>query len=262
MPSIAPRQLPDYLLSQGLSTFTTQEAQQLLERPSSDAVRRALSRLQESGQVFSPAKGFWVVIPPEYRSWGVVPAERFIDAMMHASDRVYYVALLSAASIHGAAHQAPQAFQVMCAPPLRDRTIGRIRLRFYSSRHVPHAPAEQRTVTTGTMRVATRELTVLDMVELPRESGGYDNIATILGELGPLNGSSLAALARPRGRSIARRAGWLLERFGHCDDLAPLHDVAAPGEGELTLLRAGAARRGHADRAWGVRVNTDVLADL
>jgi hypothetical protein len=44
------------VLSHGLSTFTTREAQQLLEGASPDAVRRALSRLQESGQLFSPAK--------------------------------------------------------------------------------------------------------------------------------------------------------------------------------------------------------------
>jgi hypothetical protein len=50
--------------------------------------------------------------------------------------------------------------------------------------------------------------------------------------------------------------------FGQCDDLRSLRQVAAPGQGEPTLLRAGAGRRGHADRAWGIRVNTDIQADL
>jgi predicted transcriptional regulator of viral defense system len=260
--SIAPRQLPDHLLSQGVSTFTTRDAQELLEESSPAAVRRALSRLRTSGQVFSPAQGFWVVIPPEYRSWGVVPAERFIDEMMRALGRVYYVALLSAASVHGAAHQAPQVFQVMCAPPLRDRAVARVRLRFFSGRHVAGAPTEPRTVATGTMRVATQELTVIDMVALPGESGGYGNVATVLGELGDLDGSSLATLASPRDRGLARRVGWLVEHFGHCDELTPLREAAAPDEGEPTLLRAGAGRRGRVDRTWGIRVNTDVQPDL
>jgi len=181
---------------------------------------------------------------------------------MRALDRTYYVALLSAASLHGASHQAPQAFQVMCAPPLRDRAIARVRLRFFSGRHVAGAPTEPRTVATGTMRVATPELTVIDMVALPGESGGYGNVATVLGELGALDGSSLAALARPRSRGLARRVGWLVEHFGDCDDLAPLQVAAAPDEGESTLLRAGAGRRGHTDRSWGIRVNTDVHPDL
>jgi predicted transcriptional regulator of viral defense system len=262
MTSIAPRQLPDHLLSQGVSTFTTADAQELLDESSPAAVRRALSRLQAGGQVFSPAQGFWVVIPPEYRSWGVVPAERFIDEMMRILDRTYYVALLSAASLHGASHQAPQIFQVMCAPPLRDRAIARVRLRFYSGRHVAGAPTESRTVSTGALRVATPELTVIDMVALPGESGGYDNVATILGELGALDGSSLATLAGQRGRGLTRRIGWLVERFGHCDNLDPLRETAAPDEGEPTLLRAGAGRRGHTDRTWGIRVNTDIQPDL
>jgi hypothetical protein len=33
------RQLPDHLLSQGVSTFTTRDAQELLSESSSDAVR-------------------------------------------------------------------------------------------------------------------------------------------------------------------------------------------------------------------------------
>jgi predicted transcriptional regulator of viral defense system len=262
MTLIAPRQLPDHLLSQGVSTFTMRDAQEMLDESSPAAVRRALSRLRASGQVFSPAQGFWVVIPPEYRSWGVVPAELFIDEMMRALGRVYYVALLSAASLHGAAHQAPQVFQVMCVPPLRDRAVARVRLRFFSGRHVAGAPAESRTVSTGTIRVATPELTVIDMVALPGESGGYGNVATILQEFGVLDGSSLAAMARPRGRGLVRRVGWLVERFGHYDDLGPLREAAAPDEGEPTLLRAGAGRRGHTDRSWGIRVNTDVQADL
>jgi len=259
---LAARQLPDHLLSQGVSTFTTRDAQELLNESSPDAVRRALSRLHQHGQVFSPARGFWVVIPPEYRSWGVVPAERFVDEMMRALGRTYYVALLSAAALHGAAHQAPQVFQVMCEPSLRDRAVARVRLRFYSGRHITGAPTEPRTVPMGTLRVATRELTVVDMVALPNESGGYSNVATILGEFGVLDGASLAALALPRGRGLTRRVGWLIERFGQCDDLRPLRQAAAPGQGEPTLLRAGAGRRGHADRAWGMRVNTDIQADL
>jgi predicted transcriptional regulator of viral defense system len=201
------------------------------------------------------------VLPPAYRSWGVVPAEHFIDPMMNALDRAYYVALLSAASFHGPSHHAPQVFQVMCDPPLGDRAVGRIRLRFYSGQHVLGAPIEAHTVPTGTIRVATPELTVVDMVDLPGESGGYDNIATVLGELGTVDGSSLATLAHMRGRSLARRVGWLVERFGDCDDLTHLRQVAAPGKGEPTLLRAGAARRGRVDRSWGVRVNTDVQAE-
>lgn len=75
------------------------------------------------------------MIPPEYRSWGVIPADWFIDDLMRHRGRRYYVALLSAAVYHGASHQAPQVFQVMADGRVLDRAIERVRPRFYASEH-------------------------------------------------------------------------------------------------------------------------------
>ncbi len=61
--------------------------------------------------MFSPGRD-----PPEHRTWGVVPASWWIDAMMKHLDRSYYVGLLTAAAaIHGPERQAPQVFQVFVA---------------------------------------------------------------------------------------------------------------------------------------------------
>ena len=43
------------------------------------------------------------MIPPEFRSWGAVPATHFIDPMMRFLGHDYYVGYLSAAEAHGAA---------------------------------------------------------------------------------------------------------------------------------------------------------------
>lgn len=257
---ISPRLLPDHLLSSGISTFTTAEAREILDATPA-ATQRALSRLRDACQVFSPARGFWVVIPPEFRSWHAVPAARFVDDMMRALGRVYYVALLSAAELHGASHHAPQVFQVMCDPPLRDRDFERVRLRFYSGRHVPDAPVEPHNTPTGRIRVATPELTVVDLVALPDAAGGLDNVATVLGEMGTLHGPALARSAEQRGRSVARRVGWMVSHYGRCDELDELRAAAAPDNGEPSVLRPGAPRRGTVDRHWGVRVNADVQPD-
>ena len=81
---------------------------------SKTAAYQGLQRLIAKGEVFSPAQGFYVPIPPEYRAWGgAIPSAEFIDQMMRHLGRRYYVALVSAAEIHGAAHQRPQVFQVM-----------------------------------------------------------------------------------------------------------------------------------------------------
>lgn len=67
---------------------------------------------------FSPCRGFYVVVPEEYRLWKAVPQEVYLDMMMQYMGRTYYVALLSAAERHGAAHQAPMESQVMVEPPV------------------------------------------------------------------------------------------------------------------------------------------------
>ena len=64
-------------------------------------------------------------IPAEYRSWRAVPASHFIDPMMRHLDHGYYVGYLSAAEVHGAAHQRPQVFQVITDARLNDRTFDR-----------------------------------------------------------------------------------------------------------------------------------------
>lgn len=189
----------------------------------------ALTRLQRRGNVFSPAKSLYVVIPPEHRNTGAPPAEWFVDPMMRHLERPYYIALLTAAAFHGASHQAPQVFQVMTdfASSLGTRQFGRQRLRFYSSKHVGDDPTRQIAVPTGYAVLATKETTVVDLVSRPREAAGYGNVATILRELGPLQGSALARTASRRGRAAVRRVGWLVERFGQVDDLEALRQAGA-----------------------------------
>ena len=154
---IAAHELPDFLLGRGQHTFVTAEAQALTGR-SDDAVRKGLERLAQARRIFSPSRGFYVVVPAEFRSWGVVPGAHFVDGMMRTLDRRYYVALLSAAEMHGAAHQAPQVFQVMVDRHVKDRDLGRVRLRFYTSRHAVEGAVEQRNVPTGRLRLSTCEL--------------------------------------------------------------------------------------------------------
>ena len=192
----------------------------------------------------------------------MVPAEWFIDDLMRHLGHRYYVALLSAATYHGASHQAPQVFQVMSDARVLDRAIGRVRLSFYTSTHAVGTPTVIVSVHTGSIPVSSREATVADLIREPRASGGISNVATILAEIGELDGSALATLAARHGRALARRTGWLVERYGTCQDLGPLRLAARLDQGEPDLLVASGSRRGRADRAWRVRVNVAVEPDL
>src|SRR5712691_7414691 len=188
------KDLADHFLAAGRYTFTLDEAQKVVGADDPAAVYTGLSRLRQRQEVFSPAQGLYVAVPPEYRNLGVVPAEWFVDTMMSHLGRPYYVGLLSAAAIHGASHQAPQVFQVITDRSylVRKREVGRIRFRFYSSKSVTVDPTTRITVPSGYAVVGTKETTVVDLVGKPRSSGGLSNVATILRELGELRGSDLA----------------------------------------------------------------------
>ena len=94
---VSMRDLPDVLMSRGRYSASLQEIR-LLTGLSDAAIASGLQRQRKQRRVFSPTRGLYVVIPPEYRSWGVVPADWFIDDLMRHLGRRYYVALLSAAA--------------------------------------------------------------------------------------------------------------------------------------------------------------------
>jgi predicted transcriptional regulator of viral defense system len=260
-PPILPRKLPDYLLSHGFHSVDLPEIQRLCDLDYVNA-RLTVARLTKERQLFSPVRGLYIVIPPQYRTWGVVPGERFIHSMMSHLRRPYYVSLLSAASRYGASHQQPMVFQVMTTSRVRDRDLGRVRLRFFTSEHASQAPVETATVETGIMRVAAKETTLVDLVTHVDASGGLDNIATICREIGTLKGDTLAQWASVFGRSAVRRVGWFADHFGTVDDLQPLRLAAQLESGEPVELYPPAGRRGRKDDTWGIRVNTHVEPEL
>jgi predicted transcriptional regulator of viral defense system len=255
------RELPDFLIGRGRYWATTAEIA-AQTGAGADATRHGLARLRSQRRLFTPARSFHVVVPPEYRSWGAIPAAWFIDPMMRHLGRIYYVGLLSAAAQHGASHQAAQTFQVVTDRHVEDRDFDRVRLRFQISALVAKTPAEQINTPTGTMAVSTREATVGDLVERPRKSGGLSNVATILGEIGDLDGTELARLSALRPRTHARRLGWLLTKFRGDVETSSLRVVANPGEGAPIPLAAGGPSRGTIDEDWGVIVNVEVEPDI
>ena len=61
--------------------FTSRDAQVTLG-VSADAAKLALNRLAKQQVIASPARGFYVIIPPEYRSLGCLPADQFVPELM------------------------------------------------------------------------------------------------------------------------------------------------------------------------------------
>ena len=262
-----PRDLADWLIAHGRHWVTSEEVAALLGIPQAH-VSPALSRWRHRGYLFSPTKGAYVPIPPEYQSWGAVPASHFIDPLMRHLGHDYYVCLLSAAEAHGFAHQRPQVFQVMTPARLRDRAFGRVRLSFIQSADTASRPTVVKNTPTGTMRLSTIEVTVLDLVSKPRHGGGLSNVATILGEMvreAALDPPVLTEVAASYPASVVQRTGWLLACVAGVVrktlDLESLRQVVA-SRATPTPLYSHGPRRGPVDECWNVVVNGRVEPDL
>ena len=170
------------LPAEGRYTFTRQDAEEA-SGTSFVATQSALRRLRKKGRITSHRRGFYVLVPPEHRAAGAPPASWFIEDLMRFCGCDYYVGLLSAAALYGAAHQQPMVFQVLTDRLSATMSAGRVSIQAYRSRAVGRSPTRRIQTETGTMAVSTPEATALDLVRLPRAAGHWNNIATVLVEL-------------------------------------------------------------------------------
>jgi predicted transcriptional regulator of viral defense system len=247
----------------GRYVFTRAETSTVTDA-SEAAIKMTLYRLKRSGAIVSPRRDFFVVVPREYRSAGCPPATWFINDLMRHLGRRYYVALLSAAALHGAGHQQPMAFQVIADAAERDIEVGRVRIEFHVSNRFEGAATQSMQTETGTMLVATPETTAFDLVRFPAAAGYWSNIATVVAELSEkLDPKALAAGAARASRSDVQRLGWLLD---FVEESALADSVAKTLAGKRLLPTPLTAARDATDAPldprWRVLVNDDVEPDL
>lgn len=243
----------------GKFTFTTEQAVAALKR-SEPAVRAQLRRLNKRGDIATPSRSFHVVVPPAYRRLRCLPAEQFVPQLMEHLGKPYYVALLSAAAYHGAAHQAPMTFQVMVPKPRRMLVCGGVRVDFVARRDMSDTPVVTRNVPTGTIRVASPAATALELVGYPERCGHLDNVATVLSELlESVDGAALAVEARRAPVAWVQRLGYLLELLHNESLAADVESVLRERKLLLVPLAPGTSCDGaRRDARWRVAVNANV----
>lgn len=253
----------DGLAVRGRYHFTTAQAVAALGS-SSLAVRAAIRRLREKGRVAIPFRGFHLIVPPEYRALECLPADQFVPQLMEHLGLVYYAGLLSAARLHGAAHQAPMVFQAMVADNRSEIRCGRVRVEFVARRNVTEIPTVQRNTLRGVLRISTPEATAFDLVGYPSHAGGLSNVATILSELAEnIDAEKLLAEIERSPLPWAQRLGYLLERVEAPNLAAPLAEhVAAHAKEYVPLRSRKSIVRASRDSRWRLFVNEEVEADV
>lgn len=251
------------LASKGIYHFTTSEAKQAIVA-SLPAVREQLRRLKEQMQIAEPSRSFHVIVPPEYRHQGCPPAEHFIDQLMLFWGMPYYVCLLSAAERHGAAHQRPQATQVMVNKYRRAIDCGGVRIEFIARSDLNQMPTNRINTPRGVVKYAAPEVTALELVGYPNHAGGLDNVATVLSELSEhIDAEKLIEIARSCPVSWSQRLGYLLELVGQDKPALALAPFVFENARSYTpLRRATNVAGGERKSRWKLIVNVVVEPDV
>ena len=172
------------LQKDGRICFSLAETMKKFPSHSGIVLKNSLTRMVNKKKICSVWKGFYVIIPIEYQSKGIIPEVYYIDWLMKFLGRDYYVSLLNAASFYGAAHQQPQEFTIITTPPsLRSTKKKGTKLNFNNKAIIFEQFTEQRKTPTGYIRISSPELTATDLIQFEKEIGGINRAATVLNEL-------------------------------------------------------------------------------
>lgn len=200
--------------AKGKSYFTKDQALQDL-KIKNDSLNARIYRLKQKGEIISPAENLYVIVPPEYKDFGCIPAEELVPLLMKYKKVDYYACLLTAAMYHGASHQKPQLFQVMTNKQLKPLNFGKVHIEFIYKKHFVNLPVQNINVKTGYLKVSSPELTVIDLLLYPKHSGGLNHIAGVLSELAEaINPDKLTIVTKVSGeKTWLQRLGYILDHI-------------------------------------------------
>jgi len=251
------------MAAKGRSSFSYKDIEKQINL-SSVAIKAALRRLQKKGEIAMPYRGFYVIVPPEYRALGSLPAEQFIPDLMNYLGETYYGGLLSAAEYHGAAHQRSQVFQVVVAKTRRSIRCGKIKIDFIVRKNAAKIPTQTRNTPAGIIKISTPEATALDLVGYTKQCGGINNVATVLAELAEkIDSKRLIVASKLSPVAWVQRLGFLLDIIVKGDKAEGIAGYIKNKLPVRVLLVPNKSRKGaKMDARWRVLINAKVEADI
>ena len=258
------KQYLDKLFARGRHSFTRKELERELAL-SQNVIGVGLNRLKKAEEIVSLARGYYIMIPLEYRSLGCLPASQFVPDLMKHLDMPYYVCLLSAAEFYGAAHQKPQVFQVMIPFMRKNLHIGKIRVHFHKNKYLAKSPIKKFNSERGYLQVSTPEATAMDLVAYPGPSAGFSNVLTVLEELTEsMDVSAFKDLLQVKGQiTDLQRMGYLFELLNE-ERFAEVIEKHLKGRNpdKAILEPRGSSREGEYSRRWKLIINELIESDL
>lgn len=255
-------------LSLGKYGFALSVLRNLFDEQTETALKFALKRLADKGKIRSIYKGYYLILPPQYSSKGILPPTLFLDTFMKFLERPYYLALLNAAAYHGASHQQPQEYFVMTTfPVLRATQKKGMKINYISVKQIPGKLLEQRKTEAGYLTLSNAALTATDLIQFEKRIGGLNRATTVLNELAeelqPTDFNRDLLDYAPT--TALQRLGYLLEFACNKPELADAlyytmekHPLSCY---RIPLKASGATKGFSSENRWKVIVNTEIEID-
>lgn len=252
----------------GFPTFSIEDVRETGMYSSEQILQNELYRLCSNKTIASVYRGFYVIIPVQYVLRGSVPATYYIDQLMAYLSKPYYVCMLSAAELLGAAHQRPQQFSVMTTFPKR-RVIStrNVIIDWFYREELPKDALITKNTETGTIRISNPLLTAADLVQYQQHVGGLSRVATILEELAEQIDikSQFASLASFVKKVTWQRLGYILEHVVEENELADeLYDQIRNLPGSLMYMPLSTSAENNTSERncrWKININVQIEQD-
>jgi predicted transcriptional regulator of viral defense system len=251
----------------GKYSFTTDGLHSQLE-VSENALKKSLQRLKSQKAVVMVRKGFYVIVPPEYRAKGIIPTSFYVNDLMKFLNRDYYVGLLNAAALHGAAHQQPQSYSVITEGiALRPINNVNVNITFYIKKSWNKKDVVKKKVETGFINISSPQLTTLDLVNYHNEVGGFNRVATVIEELREyIQAEKLVESAKQYDEvAVVQRLGYLLEYVLEENELSDILYKYLESIGFYTTLLRPQRKKPESmvtGNRWKIVPNIEVEADI
>ena len=257
-----------YLEVNGINTFSFKKVRETFPKASEQNLFNTLYRLTLKKRVVSVYRGFYVIIPPQYAAKGIVAPAYYIDQLMNYLNKPYYICLLNAAALFGAAHQRSQRFSIMTVYPYANVSKAKNNiLEWVYRKDIPEKFLQTRNSETGTVRFSNPELTSIDLIQHEKQVGGLSKAATVIEELAEQTDFSKTSNEMIDYTSVAtiQRLGFILERILHQNIQADILYEQLRVYGKRLNYVPLSARSTHKtvekDIRWKLYINTQIETD-
>lgn len=233
---------------------------------SPSTLRKALDQAIKRRELVRLRKEFYVILPPQYRNYGKLPIQLYIQDLFDHLGKPYYLAFYSAAFYHGATHQRIQKDYVVTAPPpLRNIEKGKFRIDLFKTNRWPGGNILSKSSDAGKFKISSPALTAADLIFHQKSLGGLERIVPVLDELKDSIQTLevIELLTWYPYKSVLQRLGFLLEAIGaQSSSFGPLIQHLRNVDLHPVLLSPEKGKKpGKARNEWKVDKNVELKVE-